>query len=366
MAQLKSIFGAYADQMQLMIDRSQDRFAPIWFPSRFPFGPTQASLTFTSVIGASRIEAAASVVDRNSKTPLRSRAALSKLSGAIPAIKEMFAMTEDDYRDYIVMQRMPLSDEARLNQILDLIFNDVLKVSNAANKRVDYMVLEGLSTGQITITADNNPDGIIEKTAIDLLMPDDNKIDSAVTWATNSTATPITDIETVVTTATNAGRAVANILMSPTLFSKFRKAKEVIDTMSAFLYGPKPGSGLNPVAITTLDRINQFLSENSFPTIELVDQVIGIEKDGKITPSRPWSDNNAVFVPAGQLGTIKNAWAIEEMQRVEKLSYALNGRTLISKWQENEPFQEWTKCELNAFPSFDAIDGIFLLSAVHS
>ncbi len=37
MAQLRSIFGAYADNMQLMIDSSQDRFAPTWFQNYFPW-----------------------------------------------------------------------------------------------------------------------------------------------------------------------------------------------------------------------------------------------------------------------------------------------------------------------------------------
>lgn len=365
MARIKSIFGDYADQMQFMIDNSQDRFAPTWFQTRFPFAPPQVALTFQSVIGASRIEAAASVVNRNSKTPLRSRGQLAKLTGAIPAIKEMFNMDEDTYRDFYVMKQMPVSDTTKRDQILDLIFNDVMKVGNAAMKRVDYMVLEGISTGQITLTTLNNPDGLLMD-AIDLLMPSTNKSNSAVSWDTSATATPITDIETIVSTATGLGRSIDSILMSRVLFGKFKKAKEVVDTMAAFLYGPKAGSGLNPVAITTLDRINQFLSENKLPTIEIVDEVIGIEKDGVISSYKPFSDNNAVFVPAGNLGVIKNAIAIEELEKVAKVSYAKYQQALISKWQENEPFNEYTKSELNAFPSFEAIDNIFLLAAVHA
>ncbi|TWI86302.1 major capsid protein E [Chitinophaga japonensis] len=366
MAKLKSIFGTYADNMQLMIDRSQDRFAQTWFQRYFAWAPPQMSLTYTSVIGASRIEAAASVVNRDSQTPLRARGQLSKLSGQIPAIKEMFKMTEEDYRDYLVMQQMPVSDTVRRDQMLDFIFNDVLKVGNAAMKRLDYLTLEGLSTGKITLTTLNNPDGLVLDTALDLLMPSTNQKQAAVSWDSPSTATPITDFQTVKKAATDLGRSVVKVLMSNALFLKFIKTQEVIDTMKGYYYGPKPGGSFSPVAITTLDSINTFLQAAGLPIIEIVDEVVGIEKDGIITPTRPFNENNAVFVPAGQLGTIKNALAIEEAKPVAGVSYATYQRALISKWSQNEPFGEWTKSELNAFPSFDSMDGIFLLEAVYA
>ncbi|MBC9913183.1 major capsid protein [Chitinophaga varians] len=365
MAKLKSIFGQYAESMQLMIDRSQDRFGPTWFQNYFTWAPPQVGLTFTSIIGASRIEAAASVVSRDSETPLRSRGQLTKLSGEIPAIRQMFKMEESDYRDYLVMQNMPVPETTRRDQMLDMIFNDVLKCGKAVMKRLDYMTLQAVSTGEIDLSALNNPDGIILNEPLDLLMPSGNKSQAAVSWSNPTTATPIADIEATVEKATEAGRAIGKILMSKLLWSKFKKAKEVIDTMAAFLYGPKPGSGFNPTAITSLTNVNNYLSENLLPVIEIVDQVIGIEKNGIISPQRPFSDNNAVFIPAGPLGVIKNAIAIEEAKPVEGVSYAKFQQALISKWSANEPFGEWTKGDLNAFPSLDTIDGIFLLTAVY-
>ena len=361
---LKSIFGAYADQLQLVIDRSQDRFAPTWYPNYFTFAPPQVSLDFTSVIGASRIEAAASIVSRDSETPLRSRGQLSKLSGSIPAIKEMFKMTEDDYRNYEVMQRMPVPDTVKRDQMLDFIFNDTLKVRNSVFKRLDYLVLQGLSTGYIDLNATNNPDGIVLTEPLDLLMPDDNKIQAATSWDSPATATPIKDIQTVTNAAEEAGRTIEKILMSKLLWQKFIATKQVIDTLTAFFYGPKPGAGFNPIGVTTLDNINEFLSRNELPVIELVNQKIGIETDGKIASQRPFSDVNAVFVPSGQLGTIKNAIAIEQLHPVASVSYATSQGALISKWSANEPFGEWTKAEGNMFPSFDAIDSIFHLKAI--
>lgn len=366
MSKLKSIFGAYADNIQLAIDSRNDRFDPLWYPAYFGVAAPQMSLTFTSVIGASRIEAAASVVDRDSETPLRSRPDLNKLSGEIPAIKEMFCMKESDMRDYLVMQNMNFPDATRKNAIMDLIWGDTRKVGNSVYKRVDMMCLEAVSTGKISLTTTNNPDGLVLSQDLDLLMPAENKKQSTVTWDTAASAKPITDIETVLAAAANVGVSISKMLMTPTLFSKFRKTTEVLDTMKAYFYGPKPGAGFNPVAISTLDRVNEFLAANRLPIIELVDKAFGVEKDGKISVLRPFEEDNVAFIPNGQIGMIKNAVAMEEINKVENVSYAKFGGALISKWKQNEPLREWTKAEWNAMPSLEAIDAMFILEAVHA
>src|SRR5687768_4694976 len=110
MAILKSIFGDLADSIQIVIDARNDRFDPLWFPDYFPVASPQMTLTYTTAIGASRIEAVASVVERDAKTPLRSRPDLSKYSGEVAPIKEMFNMKESDLREFHIMKNMPLPD----------------------------------------------------------------------------------------------------------------------------------------------------------------------------------------------------------------------------------------------------------------
>jgi hypothetical protein len=90
-------------------------------------------------------------------------------------------------------------------------------------KRLDYMVLEGLSTGSITVTATNNPDGVVSDT-IDLLHSNSNKSNAAVTWATAASATPIADIEAAVKTQRDKGNIIAKILLTPTSWGYFQKS----------------------------------------------------------------------------------------------------------------------------------------------
>lgn len=365
MSQLKSIFGNAVDRLQVMVDKSKDLFAPLWYPKYFDVATPQTSLTYTSVIGRSRIEAAASVVDRDAATPLRNRAGLEKLSGEIPAIKQMYVLKESDYRDYINIQNANVDDQTKLRQVLDLIWGDVKKCGDGCHKRVDMFVLQALSTGKITISTTTNPDGIVQSD-IDLLMSSSNKKNSATTWGTAETATPITDIENVVSDAKARGINFAKILMSDTLWQKFRQTKQVKDTLMAFFYGPKPGSGFNPIAVSTLDRVNEFLSATGLPIIEVVNEVIGVEKDGAITAVKPFDEDNATFIPAGKLGVIKNALAIEQLRPVQNVAYANANGVLISKFSSNEPFAEYTKGEWNAFPAWETIDSCYILTAVHA
>lgn len=355
MSKIQSIFGGYADQMQVIIDNSLSRFRPTWYSKYFNFAPPQTQLTYTSVIGKSRIEAAASVVDRNSRTPLRSRANVEKLSGEIPAIKEMIPLSEDDYRDFLALQNLNVSDIVKKNQVLDFIFNDIKTVGDAAHKRLDLLAMQAVSTGKINITATNNPDGLVTSAAIDLFMPAANKENANVSWATSATATPITDIKYMVVLAMGKGRSFSKILMDYSTYILFTKAKEVTDTLSSF-YLVRGG------AVATLDRINEFMAASQLPAIEIVHQSIGVESDGVIGAINPWETTNIAFIPEGNLGVIKNAVAIEDLKPVTGVSYAKFNNATISKWSENEPFAEYTKVELNAFPAFEAIDGVFLLS----
>lgn len=360
MSKIQSIFGAYAQNLQAVVDAANDRFAPTWYQKYFGWAPAQQTLNFTSVIGASRIEAAASIVNRSSEAPLRSRAELSKYQGEIPAIKEKFSMREADYRDFLALQALSLDDAAKKRQLLDLLFGDVQKAGNAAHKRLDIMALQAISTGKISLTVDNNPDGIVLKEDLDLLMPDGNKSDITTTaankWSAPTTAKPLTDIATVVNNARAKGRTFSKILMSMTQWLQFAKCTEVINSLISFNQLQKGA------AIAILGKVNEYLQANLLPVIEIVDEVVGIEKDGVIGSLRPWQEGNISFIPSGQLGVIKNAVCIEQLQPVKHVNYATYNRALISKWQENDPWAEFTAVELNAFPAFEAIDNVFILT----
>lgn len=352
---IQSIFGPYADKMQMMIDNKLDVFAPTWFQRYFDWGVSSLNLNFTTAIGRSRIEAAASVVDRDAPAPLRGRNELAKLSGEVPAIKEKFKMTEQDYRNFLTLQQMNVSDATKKAQLLDLMFGDIKRAGQAPLKKLDIMCLQAISTGYVKIDATTNPDGIILGD-IPLLMPEANFIKVTEKWSVPATATPIADIVAEVTRREDLGIMTEKILMTRNTFWKLQKCNEVVQSLNGFFRLPS-----NAKVIGTIEQINQYLEANLLPMIEIVNEVTGIEKDGKITAHRPFKDTSVSFIPAGKLGVIHNSYAIEQLKPVANVNYAIFEKVLISKWQQNDPFAEFTGCELSAFPGVEAIDSISIM-----
>lgn len=347
---LESIFQEISttQRFQLIVDNLSDTLPMPWYRRYFPTAAPQLTLTYMAVLGESANVAAATVMTRDGETPLRAREALARMQGEIPPLKVMRRLSESQYREFRALQAINVSDETKRNQALKLIWGDVAYVSTAIDKRLDFLVGQGLSTGQLNLDTDNNPDGIVTPTAIDLMMPAGNKKTVAKQWSKDSEALPITDIQNTVQAGREAGKTFGKILMDGTLIQRLLATDQV-------------KNDINDGKATTLDMLNNHLMASGLPIIEQVDFRTQIEKNGTNTTVNPWNVDNAVFVPSGPLGEIRNAIAIEDMAPVQNLVYAKDNGKLISKWRQNEPFREWTKAEYNAIPAFSTILDTYLL-----
>lgn len=352
----KSVFGKYTEQLQVLVNTNIEKFKTPFFPKYFGMGSPQTGLTYATVIGKARIEAAASVVAHGSEAPLRSRAGLEKLSGEIAALKVKRKMDEQDYRDYLTMQALNVSDQAKKSQILQLIWNDVKYVVDSVTARLDIMTAQALSTGKIPINATTNPDGIVSGT-IDLLVPTGHNETGTGAfgwtltgrkWANEGSATPITDIRKLTQDLwNNEGIVHDKILMTPSKWWDVQKTAEVVKVFD--------GS-------PTLDNFNSFMQSNRLPVIDLVNVRAKIEKDGVLTSVNTWEDNKYItFVPDGQLGTIHNALSVEQISPVDGVIYANNNNILVSKWAQTEPFGEFTRGEIAAFPGLEVADTMHIV-----
>jgi hypothetical protein len=359
MAVVPSIFGSLADSqnMQAVIDNSLDFLnnQSIWRQYLTP-GVPSASLTFESVIGRSRIEAAASIVDPGSKKPLRARNKGDVYTGKIPSIRQKFAMSEQDFRTMMMLESVIANPAARKQELMKLLYDDVSKCAVAPDKRVDIMLMQILSTLQVDVSTTNNPDGVAYGT-VDLLAQSYQKQGVPVVWSDATNADPFLDIEAFAQkNSTARGRTFGKILVPLELWFNMKKAAKVKAALSTF-WGFKNGA-LGAVTVTT---VNEWLVANMLPQIEVVNYTAGIESDGVISTIRPFFASNVAFVPNGIIGTLENAIAVEERHPSPDTTYAMYGRTLVSKWGETDPRLEYTGCELNAFPAVD-IDSIAVLT----
>lgn len=340
--------------MQYLIDKTADRFRPLWWPNFFSWADVP-TITYETVIGDSANPSAASVVAYDSAAPLRTRRHIKKLSGEIPSIREKFQMGEKEMQDYRIMSAGLGSDA---QSILNLIFADVQSAAQAPHKRLDIFALEALSTGQIVLDTDNNPDGIITESAIDFGMAADHKTTVEVVWsaADKSTVLPITDIMAVVNQATDEGIILEKMFMRRATFNLLRLADETV----SYVTGYKIGTGVAKINIT-LQAVNEFLLAEGLPKIVLVDASIDVEKDGVPTAYNPFAVNQVAFVPAGSMGQMLNAPIMEKLYPAKHVTYSTYNRVLLKKWSDTDPIREFTACELNAFPSWKNVDKCFVM-----
>lgn len=358
MAVVPSFFGELAkgQSLQALIDNSIDALEgkSIW-RNWLDVGTPGAALTFEQVIGRSRIEAAASVVDPDAPAPLRSRGKLEMLTGKIPTIKEKFAMNGSQFRQLKVMESLPISNNDRVKALISALWDDVSKAAVAGDRRIDMMLLQAITTLSVDINTTNNPDGVAFGN-VDLLAQSYQTQGVPVVWS-NTASTPITDIEKFVGNVYNVyGRRFGRIVMPYEVWLNFKNTTEVKDMLkSYFNIGKTNGTYAN-----TLANVNDMFAANMWPPIEILNYTTGVEKDGVITASKPYNTNNIVFMPAGKIGTLVNAFAIEDWMKDPIKQYAKFGATLVSKYMTNDPIIEYTAMEMNAFPAVD-VDGIFIL-----
>lgn len=355
-----SVFGALAQNqnLQAYFDNSLDALqTPAIWRNYLDVGLPQVSLTFQTAIGRSRIEAAASIVDSDSPAPLRSRKTIELLQGKIPTMKEKFQMNQDDYRALMMISALPISDAQKKVELQKLLSNDMDNAATSTDKRLDILTLQGVSTLTMDVSVTNNPDGA-NYGVIDLLAKPYQKQGVPILW-TDAAADPFMDIENYIINIMNTfGRQFGDIEMSYELWILFKRHPKVIARLAGFY---NIGKVVNTQFAVTESAVNEYMTANGWPAIDVINEFRNVEKDGKPTIFKPFNAHNISFQPSGKIGILHNAFAINEWKKNPAVNYAMYGRAIVSKWQDDDPFREYTAVEMNAFPGIESIDNIFIL-----
>lgn len=358
---IPSFFGenATSPAIQALIDNTLDtlQIQSLW-RQFLDVDLPQASLSFEQVIGRARIEAAGSIVDIDAPAPLRSNNTLEKYFGAIPSIKEKFAMRQMELRDLMALESSQLlGGNAAVQALIKKLYDHVSQAAVAGDKRIDILLLQAMSNLSLNVGVTTNPDGAALGTAIDLLPKGYQKQGVPVVWTDLANSKPIDDIDNFVEyIATNYGRGFGRLVMSRSAWRNFRATAQVATRLISFFNVGKQAASYAP----TLEAVNEMFDKNGWPPIVLINDVIGVEKDGIVSAFRFFNDNNVSFMPSGMIGTLKNAIPMERIKPIPTKSYADFGPTLVSKWADSDPYIEWTAMEMNACPAVNT-DSIFLL-----
>ena len=358
-----SIFGELTKEVQVRIDAATELRKRLFdqniYERYLDWDVPTIGLNFEELIGQYNLSVAAATLDSKGKEPILGTEGLETLKQKVLTHQMSYSMPIEEYRKVLqILDSRMLTDDQKTQQLINLMWNNVSTVVKSVQSKLDIIFLGALSNkGVFTFNANNNPEGGV-RGIIDYKMPPENIASVTLDWTdTNKdNVDPFEDIQGVVDAAQDKV-TFDKILMSPARLSyllKSRKMKQVI-------FGTdKSGTPL------LMSGLNEFLRSNDLPVIETVRRITRIQDNGKLSEYKPWNDKNIVFVPAGKLGVIKNAYADNELRQEPGVTYSNYGRIRISQWGKGETDNsngvEFTKAQSLSLPVLTEINGIYSLT----
>lgn len=358
-----SIFGELTKEVQIRIDAATELRKRLFdqniYERYLDWDVPTIGLNFEELIGQYNLSVAAATLDSKGKEPILGTEGLETLKQKVLTHQMSYSMPIEEYRKVLqILDSRMLTDDQKTQQLINLMWNNVSTVVKSVQSKLDIIFLGALSNqGVFTFNANNNPEGGV-RGIIDYKMPPENIASVTLDWTdTNKdNVDPFEDIQGVVDAAQDKV-TFDKILMSPARLSyllKSRKMKQVI-------FGTdKSGTPL------LMSGLNEFLRSNDLPVIETVRRITRIQDNGKLSEYKPWNDKNIVFVPAGKLGVIKNAYADNELRQEPGVTYSNYGRIRISQWGKGETDNsngvEFTKAQSLSLPVITEINGIYSLT----
>jgi hypothetical protein len=291
----------------------------------------------------------ADVVALSSSLPLKKRDKFSTASGEIPKIGMKMQMNEKQMSDVEILKSRGVAQ----TELVKLIFEDEVKCTMGIYEKLEYMFLQGLSSGVALVDDDTNVGTGIR---VDYGYQDSNKFGVTVNWA-QATAKPIDDIKRIMRTAMMKGDVLKFMFLDTETLDALCNNEQV---RQQFAFS------LNFVGnnIPTLDneQIKTLFSNRLKLSIIEIDRYVMVERDAKQNAVKCWADNQVVFTTNNKVGDLVWGTLVEDLNRSKDVDYAkVDGFILLKKWHEPEPFAEFTSSQALVLPVINNVSSIYII-----
>lgn len=310
-----------------------------------------ADMTWKS-IDINQSVVAADVVSLGSRLPLKKRDTLSRAEGRLPKLGIKFRKDEKDIADINIMIARGAQEQAVAGKIL----NDVPRAIKGVDLRNEIAFLEGLSTGMYLVESDTNDGTGIR---VDFGYKAENTFHAITAkWGT-ARATTITDLQQLFDKASKDGNSIQHVWISEKRFNNIRSSAEGKDLAARYLDFVTVSTPPRPKRNTMLDA----LKDEFGATFHVVDVSVRIEKpDGTYTSVKPYAEDNVIATPTDNVGRLVYGTLAEETNPVADVLYEKSGSyTLVSKFSNNEPLEEFTSAQAICLPVIDGVNSIYVL-----
>jgi len=293
---------------------------------------------------------AADIVALDSALPLKKRDSFGTASGDIPKIGLKMQLTEKQMSDIDVLK----SRNVETSILVDKIFEDAKKATMGIHEKLEFIFLQGLSSGVGLVEDENNVGTGIR---VDYGYLASNKFGASLPWS-DANAKPIDDIKRVIKEAKAKGDNIKVLMMSDTTFDKLA---ENAQTRENFAFSQNfVGSN---IPTPDLEQVNALMQRKFGLTIVVVDRTVTTERDGVRTVHTPWAADNVIFLTSPKVGKLAYGILAEETRKSPKVMYEKSGSLiLLKKWSTEEPFAEFTSSQCLALPVINNVSSIYLLN----
>lgn len=291
--------------------------------------------------GAYDLPTAAQFYAFDTPTKLGQREGYERGSTSLGLIKEKMKLDERE----IMNLRNPRSDE-EARYIINNIYNDVEKVRQRIEVRIEQLRWEALLTGEINIKEENG-----FTTKVDFGMPTNHKM--TFTW--NDDADILEDLFTIQDTIyKDTGFNITHILTTRKWLYKMTK--------NAALHLAMNGENDKSKFITPA-QMNAALASFGLPTVSINDTQYAelVMKKGKLvkTNKNYLPEDTLIALPDGALGeTLRGSTPERESALINNIATVESGDITLTHYSEVDPVAEYVKGSATASITFPYADQV--------
>lgn len=156
-----SIFGELTKQVQIRIDAASELRKRLFdqniYERFLDWDTPTVGLNFEELIGSYNLSVAAATLDSKGKEPIMGTEGLETIKQKVLTHQMSYSMPIEEYRKVLqILDSRMLSDSAKTQQLINLMWNNVTKVVNSVQSKLDIIFLGALSNkGVFTFDASN-------------------------------------------------------------------------------------------------------------------------------------------------------------------------------------------------------------------
>lgn len=342
---------------------------PYYYPTLFPLKENY-TLTWKALEAQVGLKIAGDLVARGASINKKTRDAIARIQGDIPKVAIKRTKEENELNEYDIMVAMT-SANPDLRALVEAWAEDTKYCWDGVAARLEWMALQSISLGKITLTNDNNNSVITEYDVDYFSAPEDRE--RKVGFQTGSAAWDSTaakpfskDFKGIVAKAKKKGISLKYAFMNVDTFAAMVQTEEVVKLCASFA-----ANALGIAHTPSLEQVNAAMKGLAYLRglqVVVIDQDITIEKDDGSRPfsGNPFADNVVMFSEGKVLGATYWKKPADMNLKGSVAIKAMNGHTCVKKYSTEEPIEEVTVGIANAFPAWLSSGRSFLMDTANS